>query len=103
ADTGWTLDVGAAGYDNDGDQDVYVANDFGRDKLYRNDGNGRFTDVSNQAIGVDTRKGMNAEWGDFNNDGWLDIYVTNIMTQEYLKEGNMLFRNSGDGTFVDVA
>jgi hypothetical protein len=103
ADTGWTLDVGAADYDNDGDQDVHVANDFGPDKLFRNEGNGRFTDVSVTAIGEDTRKGMNSEFGDFNNDGWLDIYVTNIMTKEYLKEGNMLFRNNGDGTFADIA
>jgi len=56
-----------------------------------------------KAIGEDTRKGMNAEFGDFNNDGFLDIYVSNIMTKEYLKEGNMLFRNNGDGTFADIA
>jgi hypothetical protein len=103
ADTGWTLDVGAADYDNDGDLDLYVANDFGPDKLFRNNGNGTFTDVSVKAIGEDTRKGMNAEFGDFNNDGFLDIYVSNIMTKEYLKEGNMLFRNNGDGTFADIA
>ena len=103
ADTGWTLDVGAADYDNDGDMDLHVANDFGPDKLYRNEGNGRFTDVSAAAIGVDTRKGMNSEFGDFNNDGWLDLYVTNIMTKDYLKEGNMLLRSNGDGSFTDIA
>jgi hypothetical protein len=102
-DTGWSLDVGVADYDNDGDQDLHVANDFGPDKLFRNDGRGRFTDVSQAALGNDTRKGMNSEFGDFNNDGWLDIYVTNIMTRDYLKEGNMLMRNNGDGSFADVA
>ncbi len=103
ADTGWTLDVGVADYDNDGDLDLHVANDFGPDKLYRNEGRGGFTDVSDKSLGVDTRKGMNSEFGDFNNDGWLDLYVTNIMTKEYLKEGNMLLRNNGDGSFADIA
>ncbi|HEY3175985.1 MAG TPA: CRTAC1 family protein [Candidatus Polarisedimenticolia bacterium] len=103
ADTGWTLDVGAADYDNDGDMDLHVANDFGPDKLYRNEGKGRFTDVSAANLGVDTRKGMNSEFGDFNNDGFLDLYVTNIMTKDYLKEGNMLLRNNGDGSFSDIA
>lgn len=103
ADTGWALDVGAADYDNDGDLDLHVANDFGPDKLFRNEGHGRFTDVSVNALGEDTRKGMNSEFGDFNNDGWLDLYVSNIMTKEYLKEGNLLFRNNGDGSFADIA
>jgi len=103
ADTGWTLDVGCADYDNDGDLDVYFANDFGQDKLYRNNGDGTFTDVTMESIGVDTKKGMNAEFGDYDNDGYLDIYVTNIMTQEYLMEGNIFYRNNGDGTFVDIS
>ncbi len=103
ADTGWTLDVGSGDYDDDGDMDLHVANDFGPDKLYRNAGGGRFADVSLTALGVDTRKGMNSEFGDYNNDGRLDLYVTNIMTRDYLKEGNMLWRNNGDGTFADVA
>ncbi len=102
-DTGWTLDVGAADIDNDGDLDLLSANDFGPDKLFLNRGAVGFTDVSDRAIGVDTRKGMNAEFGDYNNDGYIDIYVTNIMTEEYLKEGNCLHENLGDGTFVDVA
>ncbi|MBI2820928.1 MAG: CRTAC1 family protein, partial [Acidobacteria bacterium] len=55
-----------------------------------------------RAIGFDTKKGMNAEVADYNNDGWLDIYVTNI-TDEYMKECNMLWHNNGDGTFTDVS
>jgi tetratricopeptide (TPR) repeat protein len=46
---------------------------------------------------------MNAELGDFNNDGWLDLYVCNIFTKEYVKEGNRLHRNMGDGTFRDIS
>jgi hypothetical protein len=102
-DRGWILAAGAADYDNDGDSDIYVANDFGPDKLFRNERDGTFTDVSDAAIGFDTKKGMNAEFGDFNNDGWIDIYVSNITTKEYLEEGNMLHRNLGDGTFINVA
>lgn len=102
-DTGWTLDVGCADLDNDGDPDCYVANDFGDDRLYRNDGRGGFADVTLGAKGTDTRKGMNVDFGDYDNDGLLDIYVTNITTVEYLREGNMLWRNQGDGTFTDVA
>ena len=45
---------------------------------------------------------MNAEWGDYDNDGWLDVYVTNI-TDDYMREGNFLWRNNGDLTFTDVS
>jgi enediyne biosynthesis protein E4 len=102
-DTGWTLDVGHGDYNNDGYQDLFLANDFGPDKVFRNNGDGTFTDVSDMTIGWDTYKGMNAELGDFNNDGWLDFYVCNIYTKEYVKEGNRLHRNMGDGTFKDVS
>jgi len=107
-DAGWTLAVGAADLDNDGWPDLYAANDFGPDQLFYNDRRGGFVNASARAIGPDTRKGMNVDFGDFNNDGWLDIYVTNITTAEYLREGNMLWRNNGpdpDGRarFMDVA
>jgi tetratricopeptide (TPR) repeat protein len=102
-DTGWTLDAGAADYDNDGDQDLVLANDFGQDRLYRTNADGTFTNVTDDAIGWDTHKGMNVEFGDYNNDGWLDLYITNIWTKEHVQEGNQLYRNMGDGTFSDVS
>lgn len=102
-DTGWTLDTGAADYDNDGDQDLANANDFGQDRVYRVNADGTFTNVTDEAIGWDTYKGMNIEFGDFNNDGWLDLYVSNIWTKEYVKEGNQLYRNMGDKTFNDIS
>ena len=101
-DTGWTLAIGTGDMDKDGWIDLYLANDFGADKVYHNNGNGTFSDVSIAAIGVDTKKGMNAELGDFDNDGFLDVYVTNI-TEPYLHECNMLWRNNGDGSFADVS
>ncbi len=101
-ETGWTLAIGTGDLDKDGWTDLYVANDFGTDKVYRNNGDGSFVDISLTAIGVDTKKGMNAELGDFDNDGFLDVFVTNI-TEPYLHECNMLWRNNGDGSFADIS
>ncbi len=99
---GWVLDVGHADADNDGDDDLYVAVDFGTDRFYVNNGDGTFTDRTEKAIGIDTKKGMNAEWGDFDGDLLLDVYVTNI-TDDYMREGNFLWRNNGNLTFTDVS
>lgn len=111
-------------YDNDGDQDLYVANDFGRNNLYRNDG-GRFTDVAAEAGVEDISAGMGVSWGDYDNDGWMDLYVSNMYSsagnrvtyqrdfrpdagEEDRRElqrharGNSMFRNLGNGTFQDV-
>ena len=117
-------------YDNDGDPDLYVANDFGRNVLYRNDlnsdGLGQFTDVSANAGVEDIAAGMSVTWGDYNHDGWMDLYVSNmfssagnrITSQSQFKRneddqirksmqrharGNSLFENQGNGTFHDVS
>jgi hypothetical protein len=100
--SGWVLALGHADVDHDGDDDLYVAVDFGQDRFFVNNGDRTFTDMTEKAIGADTKKGMNADWGDFNNDGLFDVYVTNI-TDEYMREGNFLWKNNGDGTFSDVA
>lgn len=100
-DSGWAMAVGHGDINNDGWQDIYIANDFGPDVVLRND-KGKFVNITAKAIGVDTKKGMNAEFGDYNNDGLIDIYVTN-MTEPYLSECNMLWRNNGDETFSDVS
>jgi len=100
--SGWTLDLGHGDADNDGDEDLYVAADFGTDRFFVNNGDGTFADQTESAIGIDSKKGMNADWGDFDNDGRLDIYVTNI-TDDYMREGNFLWHNNGDLTFTDVA
>lgn len=86
-------------YDNDGDQDIYVANDkyVNQNRFYKNNGDGTFEDVSS-ATGTDVSiDAMSTTIGDYNNDGWFDIYVTNTSA------GNYLFRNNGDGTFTNDA
>ncbi|WP_426430749.1 FG-GAP-like repeat-containing protein [Winogradskyella sp. HB-48] len=86
-------------YDNDGWQDIYVANDKTQTQnlLYHNNGDGTFTEVGESSgtnIAIDA---MSTTIGDYNNDGWFDIYITNGI------EGNVLFQNDGDGTFTDMA
>ena len=103
--TGWSLAVGAADLDNDGWPDLYVANDFGADELYFNtgdaDGPPRFVPFvgaeGHPAIGDDWWKGMNVDFGDVDGNGFLDIYVTNILAPRYkTDEGNMLWLNLAD-------
>ncbi len=102
---GWTLAVGAGDLNNDGWPDLYIANDFGPDEYYLNTGATesppRFRLVRDPSghpgIGADWWKGMNVDMADVNNDGYLDIYVTNIFSAKYkTDEGNMLWLNCGD-------
>jgi hypothetical protein len=69
-------------YNDDGFPDLYVVNDFGRKTLFRNNGDGTFTDVTVKTGTLAYGAGMNASMGDYDNDGKLDIYVTNIRSDE---------------------
>jgi Flp pilus assembly protein TadD/peroxiredoxin len=112
-------------YNPDGSPDLYVANDFGRNNLYRNNGDGTFTVVSTEAGVEDVGAGMSACWCDFENRGTQDIYVANMWSaagmrvseQECFHEkeadniraayrqharGNSLYRNQGNGRFQNV-
>jgi len=92
-------------YDNDGDIDIYFLNGeplkgaksniSPKNALYRNDGNWKFTDVTEQARVGDTGYGLGVVVGDYDNDGDPDIYLNNYGP-------NILYRNNGDGTFTDV-
>ena len=77
-DGGLTLGVAWGDVDQDGDPDLYVANDFGRNALLRNDGDGGFTDISAESGAIDFGFGMSSSFGDPDNDGDLDIYVSNV-------------------------
>jgi hypothetical protein len=93
-DTGWALGMTFIDYDDDGDQDIYVANDFGPNTLYRNDGRGIFEDVTRAAgAALDYGFGMSASPGDYDGDGDLDIYTSNIYsgTTWYIQNSLMHF------------
>ena len=83
-------------YDNDGDPDLYAANDFAPNNLLRNDG-GTFVDVTEATRAADIGFGMGASFGDYNNDGWLDLYTTNM----YSKAGRRITAQLDDGEMKD--
>ncbi len=122
----WSTSTGFFDFDRDGDLDLYVVNyldvrpgdnpycglqkdgyrmycnptifDGTADRLFRNNGNGSFTDVSQPAgIANPAGKGLGVTFCDFDRDGDQDIYVANDLVR------NFLYRNNGDGTFLDVA
>ena len=105
-ETGLTLGVAWADYDGDGWQDVYVANDFGRDALLHNNGDGTFTDVSKETGAFDPGYGMSATWGDIDNDGHLDIYVSDVhSSQRWYGQSATLYKylltSAQQGTIFD--
>ena len=87
-------------FDQDGDMDLYLANDFSINTMLRNDGD-RFTDVTAETATADIGFGMGAAWGDFNNDQTFDLYVTNM----YSKAGRRITAqiDSLDPRFADMA
>jgi hypothetical protein len=112
-------------FDNDGDQDLYVGNDYGKNCLYRNDG-GRFVDIAEESGVLDQASGMSVSWGDADRDGRMDLCVANmysyagsrITRQEMFQpndedsirsvyqrfaKGNSLFRNRGGDRFEEVS
>jgi Flp pilus assembly protein TadD len=123
--TRYSFCCGWGDYNRDGWPDLYVVNDFGRKNLYRNNGNGTFTDVAAQAGVEDVGAGMSVCWLDYDDDGVEDLYVADmwtaagerISTQQIFQQnapeqvramyrkhamGNSLLRNRGDGRFEDV-
>lgn len=113
-------------FDDDGDLDLYLVNDFGSNNLFQNDGKGHFVDVAAETGALDIGAGMGATVADYDLDGDLDLYVTNMWSASgqrivqqsdqfldgqhrelhrfYTKHasGNSLLSNNGDGTFEDV-
>ena len=77
-DTGWSYAAAAADYDRDGDLDLYVANDYGRNSLWLNNGEGSFMDAAEAFEVSDLGNGMGCAWGDMDSDGVLDLYVSNM-------------------------
>ena len=128
AGAGYSMAVATGDYNNDGFADIFVAG-VNRNILYQNLGNGRFRDVTVQAglTGVDPKRGkmwaVSAGWFDYDNDGWLDLFVSNYVAwdpktepscgipgnpiychpNDYPGLVNQLFHNNHDGTFTDVS
>jgi enediyne biosynthesis protein E4 len=102
-ETHWTLAVGTGDLNGDGWTDLYLASDFGRDDLYLNQGGRHFRRIAGRLfgdVGMDTYKGMNSSVADFDRNGWLDIYVSNVH-HALQAEGSLLWMNRGvdrDGT-----
>lgn len=83
-------------YDNDGDLDLFVANLGQSNFLYNNNGDGTFTKVDSGSIITSEDSNVGGTWGDYDNDGDLDLFVAN-------HGNNLLYRNKGDGSFDEVA
>jgi hypothetical protein len=133
ADTGWGLAGAWGDYDNDGWPDLYVGNEFGIGALYHNERNGTFRDASVAAHAHQRGTSMGVAWGDYDNDGYLDLYLSNMYANsrwalfhpewpvpmpwylrwaprdrvdtiiDELSRGGALLHNNGDGTFTDVS
>ena len=120
-DQGYGTGVAVADYDGDGWLDLYLTN-FGSNRLFRNQGDGTFQDLTQQAGVDDPRWSAGAAFADYDGDGWLDLYLTNYCDfqladhrtcaeqrvevycgpEEFKGVTDRLFRNQGDGTFQDL-
>ena len=83
-------------YDNDGHLDLFIVNPNARNFLYHNNGDGTFTRITNSAIATDVGNGHGCAWADYDNDGYLDLFVANRLGL------NFLYHNTGTGTFTRV-
>ena len=114
-DTGWGMGCAFADYDNDGDADLYISN-YKANQFYRNNGDGTFKRFSSGAGGIGHDGfGSGIAWGDYDRDGYLDLYVGNYIEYTKVPQGdevffpydffgqtNLLYLNKGDGGFINI-
>ena len=116
----YSMGITVGDFNNDGYPDLYVSN-YGKNVLYKNNGDGTFSDVTKRAKvgGTDTKFSTGAVWFDYDNDGFLDLYVGNYLNFDpnykyfyapdgfpgplaYDSQPDILYHNNGDGTFEEV-
>ena len=104
------LNIMQTDYNNDGFKDIFVLRggwkgNFGKtpNSLLRNNGNGTFTDVTAESGLLSFHPTQTATWADFNNDGWLDVFIGNETTPGEEKHPCQLYINNKNGTFTDIA
>jgi hypothetical protein len=88
-------------FDNDGDNDLYVVSDASGSRLYRNDGSSLLDITTACGLPTASMETYGASWGDYNNDGYLDVFICN--RGEYSAQQNYLYKNNGDGSFSNVS
>ncbi|MES2556419.1 MAG: CRTAC1 family protein [Bacteroidota bacterium] len=95
---GNTMSTNSIDFDNDGDLDFFFANDNGFNDLLRNNNDGTYSRLNDDEICKTPSHSFGSNWGDIDNDGDLDLYVTNAFTVGK-RQPNFLYRNNGDGSF----
>ena len=97
-DDGYSEGCGLADYDNDGFIDLLVANWTNQSNLlYKNNGDGIFNKITTGPVVNNAASSYNCSWGDYNNDGYIDLFVANFNSQN-----NFLYKNNGNGTFTQI-
>jgi enediyne biosynthesis protein E4 len=99
---GSTMSSSWGDYDNDGDLDVYLCNDGSNNALFRNDGNMNFTKITGDPVVMTNSHSFSSAWSDIDNDGDIDLFVTNAFNTVAVPLNNFLFSNNGNGTFTKI-
>ncbi|MFA6237844.1 MAG: CRTAC1 family protein [Bacteriovorax sp.] len=101
----YSHNAGIADINMDGLPDIFFSNDYAHDEMFLNNGEGRFSDLTDQYIPkvLHGLSGMNTEFFDYDSDGMIDLYVTNIFKPPFNRHFNLLWKKSEDNTYKNVS